>query len=161
MPCFDIVSRVEMSEVDNALGNVAREMETRYDFKGAKCSVERREGELVLLADDDLKLRQLQEMLQGHLARRGVEVGALDYQAVEKAAGCSVRRVARLRNGVDKEASKRIMKAVKDSKLKVKASLRGDEIRVEGKKRDDLQATIELVKELPLDIPLQYVNFRD
>lgn len=161
MPCFDIVSRVEMSEVDNALGNVAREMETRYDFKGANCSIERQGGELVLLADDELKLRQLQEMLQGHLARRGVEVGALDYRAVEKAAGRSVRRHARLRNGVDKEASKRIMKAVKDSKWKVKASLRGDEIRVEGKKRDDLQAVIELVKELPLDIPLQYVNFRD
>ena len=161
MACFDIVSRVEMSEVDNALGNVAREMEQRYDFKGARCSVERRDAELVLLADDELKLRQLREMLQGHLARRGIEVGALAYKDFERAAGRSVRQIAGLRNGVDRETSKAIMSAVKSSKLKVKASLRGDEIRVEGKKRDDLQQVIALIKELPLELPLQYVNFRD
>lgn len=161
MPSFDIVSRVELSEVDNALGNVVREITQRYDFKGAKCSIERRENELVLLADDELKLRQLREILQGHLARRGVEVGAVDYRNFERAAGRSVRQHAVLRQGVDRETGKKIMDGIKSGKLKVKASVRGEEIRVEGKKRDDLQDVIALVKEMPLELPLQYVNFRD
>lgn len=161
MPSFDIVSRVELSEVDNALSNVAREITQRYDFKGAKCSIERRESELVLLADDELKLRQLREMLQGHLARRGIEVGALDYRNFERAAGQSVRQHAALRQGVDRETGKKIMAGIKSGKLKVKASARGEEIRVEGKKRDDLQNVIEMVKEMSLELPLQYVNFRD
>ena len=161
MPCFDIVSRVEMSEVDNALANVAREMAQRYDFKGARCSVERRDGELVLLADDELKLKQLREMLQGHLARRGIEAGALDYKPFERAAGRSVRQIAGLRTGIDKQTGKTVMNAVKASKLKVKASLRGDELRIEGKQRDDLQQVMELVQELALERPLQYVNLRD
>ena len=161
MPSFDIVSRVELSEVDNALGNVDREIAQRYDFKGAKCSIERRESELVLLADDELKLRQLREILQGHLSRRGVEVGALDYRSLERAAGQSVRQHAALRQGVDRDTSKKIMAEIKASKLKVKASVRGEEIRVEGKKRDDLQDVIAMIKEMSLELPLQYVNFRD
>lgn len=161
MASFDIVSRVDLSEVDNALGNLAREMTQRYDFKGSHCSVERRDGELVLLADDELKLRQLREMLQGHLARRGIEVGVLSYRNSEYAAGRSVRQTAMLRQGVDRETSKAIMAGVKNAKLKVRASLRGDEIRVEGKKRDDLQQVIALVKEMSLELPLQYVNLRD
>lgn len=161
MASFDIVSRVDLAEVDNALGNVARELAQRYDFKGSHCTVERRDAELVLLADDDLKLRQLREILQGHLARRGVEVGALSYRNPEYAAGRSMRQTALLRQGVDRETSKSIMGCIKSAKLKVKVSLRGDEIRVEGKKRDELQQVITLVKEMSLELPLQYVNQRD
>ncbi|MDO9125433.1 MAG: YajQ family cyclic di-GMP-binding protein, partial [Parvibaculum sp.] len=138
MPSFDIVSKTDFAEIDNALQNVAREIGQRYDFKGSHCSVERKDQELTILADDDLKLKQMHELLQGHLARRNVEAGVLDYKEPEKAAGQSVRQKVAIREGLDKELAKRIVKDIKGSGLKVQVAIQGDELRVSGKKRDDL-----------------------
>lgn len=161
MPTFDIVSKTDLAEVENALNNMRREMDQRYDFKGSNCTIENNDGTLTLHADDDLKLRQMHELLQGHLTRRKIDAGVLEYKEPEKAAGQAVRQTALIREGVDREMARKITKAVKGSKLKVQASVQGDEVRISGKKRDDLQAVIALVKGLNLDMPLQYVNFRD
>ena len=161
MPSFDIVSKTDLAEVDNALANMVREMSQRYDFKGSSSKIERKELEIVINADDDLKLKQMHELLQGHLARRKIDAGLLDYKPVDKAAGQAVRQTAIIRQGVDKELAKRIVKEVKTKKFKVQVAIQGDELRVTGKKRDDLQAVIEYIKGLSIDLPLQYVNFRD
>ena len=161
MPSFDIVSETEMPEVDNALNAMKREMDQRFDFKGAKCSIEREGEVLTILADDDLKLRQMHELLKGHLTRRKVDAGALEFKAQEKAAGQSVRQQVVVRQGVPQDLAKKIVKAVKGSKLKVQVAIQGDQLRVTGKKRDDLQDAIAMVKDMKLDLPLQYVNFRD
>jgi uncharacterized protein YajQ (UPF0234 family) len=161
MPSFDIVSKLDLAEVDNALAGLAREISTRFDFKESKSSVKRAEGALTILADDELKLRQVQELLRMHMVRRKVDPGALDFKDPEKAAGQSVRQTVALRQGIEQELGKRIVRAIKDSKLKVQTAIQGDELRVSGKKRDDLQDAIELVRGLKLDQPLQYVNFRD
>ena len=161
MPSFDIVSETEMPEVDNALNAMKREMDQRFDFKGAKCSIEREGETLTILADDDLKLRQMHELLKGHLTRRKVDAGALEFKKEEKAAGQSVRQQVVVRQGVPQDLAKKIVKAVKGSKLKVQVAIQGDQLRVTGKKRDDLQDAIAMVKDMKLDLPLQYVNFRD
>jgi uncharacterized protein YajQ (UPF0234 family) len=161
MPSFDIVSRLDLAEVDNALAGLSREISTRFDFKGSQSKVTREEGALVILADDELKLRQIQELLKVHLTRRKVDAGALDFKPPEKAAGQTLRQNVALRQGIDQELAKRIARSVKDSKLKVQAAIQGDELRISGKKRDDLQAAIALIRGLKIDQPLQYVNFRD
>ena len=161
MPSFDIVSETEMPEVDNALNAMKREMDQRFDFKGAKCSIEREGETLTILADDDLKLRQMHELLKGHLTRRKVDAGALEFKKEEKAAGQSVRQQVVVRQGVPQDLAKKIVKAVKGSKLKVQVAIQGDQLRVTGKQRDDLQDAIAMVKDMKLDLPLQYVNFRD
>ncbi len=161
MPSFDIVSKTDLSEVANAIANMEREMEQRYDFKGSNCRIERSDAEITLNADDDLKLRQMREMLQGHLARRKVDAGALDYQAEESGAGQSVRQKAIVRQGIDRDLAKKLVKELKGTKLKVQVAIQGDELRVTGKKRDDLQAAITHVKGLKNDVPLQFVNMRD
>jgi uncharacterized protein YajQ (UPF0234 family) len=161
VPSFDIVSQVEMSEVDNALQNMAREIGQRYDFKGSNCRAERKESDIVIHADDDLKLKQMHELLQTHLARRKIEPGVLEYNKAEKAAGQSVRQTVTVKTGVGKELAKRLVKDIKDAKLKVQVAIQGDELRVSGKRRDDLQTAIAHLKELGIEQPLQFVNFRD
>ena len=161
MPSFDVVSKTDLAEIDNALANMIREMSQRYDFKGSQSRIERKEAEITISADDELKLKQMHELLQGHLARRKIEPGVLDYKTVEKAAGQAVRQKALIRQGIDRELAKRIVKEVKDGKFKVQVTVQGDELRVSGKKRDDLQAVIQHVKGLSVELPLQYVNFRD
>ena len=161
MPSFDIVSKLDLAEVDNALAGLVREISTRFDFKDSKSSVKRAEGALTILADDELKLRQVQELLRMHMVRRKVDPGALDFKDPEKATGQSVRQTVVLRQGIDQELGKRVVRAIKDSKLKVQTAIQGDELRVSGKKRDDLQDAIALVRGLKLEQPLQYVNFRD
>ncbi|HET8729390.1 MAG TPA: YajQ family cyclic di-GMP-binding protein [Alphaproteobacteria bacterium] len=161
MPSFDIVSKTEIPEVDNALNSVSREIAQRFDFKGSKCSVERKEDEIAILADDDLKLKQMHELLKVHLTRRKVDAGALEFKPPEKASGNTLRQTVVIRQGIDKDLAKKLVKAIKDSKIKVQAAIQGDELRVSGKKIDDLQATIALVKGLNIEQPLQYVNFRD
>ena len=161
MPSFDIVSKTDLAEVDNALANMAREMSQRYDFKGSQSKVERKEGEVTLFADDELKLKQMHELLQGHFARRKIDAGVIDYKPLEKATGQSVRQKALIKQGVDRDLAKRLVKEVKDGKFKVQISVQGDELRVTGKKRDDLQAVIQHIKGLGIEQPLQYVNFRD
>jgi len=161
MPSFDIVSRLDLAEVDNALAGLAREIATRFDFKGAKSSVARQEGALVILADDELKLKQMHELLKVHLTRRKVDAGVLDFKPPEKAAGQSLRQQVALRQGIDAALARQIVREVKDSKLKVQAAIQGEELRITGKKRDDLQAAIALIRGLKIEQPLQYVNFRE
>jgi cyclic-di-GMP-binding protein len=161
MPSFDIVSRVDLSEVDNAIAGITREITTRFDFKGSKCAVERNEGEITLVADDDLKLKQMHELLKVHLTRRKVEPGALDYKAPEKAAGNTVRQAIALKQGIGADLTRQLVREIKDSKLKVQAAVQGGELRVSGKKRDDLQSAITLIRGMKIEQPLQYINFRE
>jgi uncharacterized protein YajQ (UPF0234 family) len=161
MPSFDIVSRTDLAEVDNAMRNVTREIGTRYDFKSSNCSIERNEAVLTLKADNDYKLEQMQVMLRGHLAQRKVEAGALDFAKPEKAAGESVRQTVTVKQGIERELAQKIVKEIKAAKLKVQAAIQGDELRVSGKKRDDLQTAIAAIKGLKIEHPLQFVNFRD
>ncbi len=161
MPSFDIVSKTDLAEVDNALDNIVREIDTRFDFKGSKCSITRKDETLTLLADDALKLTQMHELLKTHLTRRKVDAAALDYKDPEKASGDTLRQTIIVRQGVEKDLAKKLVKELKDSKLKVQVSIQGDSLRVTGKKRDDLQEAIQFVRGLKVDMPLQYENFRD
>jgi uncharacterized protein YajQ (UPF0234 family) len=161
MPSFDIVSRIDLAEVDNALAGMTREIGTRFDFKGSRCRINRQEGVLTILADDELKLKQMHELLKVHLTRRKVEPAALDYKTPEKASGNTLRQTIVLRQGVDATLARQLIREFKDTKLKVQVSVQGDELRVTGKKRDDLQATIAVARGLKIEQPLQYVNFRE
>jgi len=161
MPSFDIVSKTDMQEVDNAVNSVIREIANRYDFKGTKSAVERKEEEIIIIGDDDYKLKAIAEMLKVHFTKRKIEPTALDFGTPEKAAGNTLRQVVKVKQGIEQEIAKKIVKDIKDSKMKVQASIKGDELRVQGAKRDDLQAAIALVKTLDLPLPLQFVNFRD
>jgi cyclic-di-GMP-binding protein len=161
MPSFDIVSRLDMAEVDNALAGLTREVGTRYDFKDSKSSITRQEGNLLILADDELKLKQLHELLKVHMTRRKVDAGALEFKPAEKASGNMQRQTVVLKQGIDRELAKRLVREIKDSAIKVQASVQGEELRVSGKKRDDLQAAITVLRGLKVEQPLQYVNFRD
>ena len=161
MPSFDIVSRTDLNEVDNAVQGAMREISTRYDFKGSQCSIERSDTTLVIKADDDLKLKQVQELLRGYLARRKVDAGAFEFGRPEKASGNTLRQEVSIKQGIESDLARQIIKSIKGSKLKVQVAIQGDELRVSGKKRDDLQAAISLIKELKIGQPLQYVNFRD
>jgi cyclic-di-GMP-binding protein len=161
MPSFDIVSRIDIAEVENALAGMTREIGTRFDFKGSKCTIKRQEGVLTILADDELKLKQMHELLKVHLTRRKVEPAALDYKTPEKASGNTLRQTIVLRQGVDATLARQLIREFKDTKLKVQVSVQGDELRVTGKKRDDLQAAIAVARGLKIEQPLQYVNFRE
>ena len=161
MPSFDIVSRTEIPEVDNAIQGAMREIGTRFDFKGSKCSIERNDETVLINADDEMKLKQVQELLRGYLAKRKVEHGAFDFGKPEQASGNALRQTVTIKQGVDRELAQKLVKSVKSAKMKVQVAIQGDELRVSGKKRDDLQSVIELVKEMKLEQPLQYVNFRD
>ncbi len=161
MPSFDIVSRADMQEVDNAVNGVQREIDQRYDFKGTNCSVERKEQDITVLADDDYKLKAIQDMIKVHATRRQLDPKSFEFTKAEKASGNTLRQVIKVRQGIDQDNAKKIVKAIKDSKMKVQASIRGEEVRIDGKKRDDLQEAIGLLKEMQIDLALQYVNFRD
>ncbi|HEX2582259.1 MAG TPA: YajQ family cyclic di-GMP-binding protein [Dongiaceae bacterium] len=161
MPSFDIVSKTELPEIDNALQGVQREIATRFDFKGAHCTIERKENVITINADDDLKLKQVQELLRGYVARRKLDPTCLDFKEPDKASGNSRRQEVHVKQGIEQKVAKEIIKAIKDAKLKVQASIQGDELRVTGKKRDDLQEAIALVRGLKIEQPLQYLNFRD
>ena len=161
MPTFDIVSKTDVHEVDNAIDGIRREVAQRFDFKGSKCTIERTDDAMTIMADDDMKLKQMQELLRTYITRRKLDAGALDFKPAEKASGNMVRQVIAIRQGVDRELAKRIVKEIKDSKLKVQASVQGDELRVTGKKIDDLQAAITQIKGMKIEQPLQYLNFRD
>lgn len=161
MASFDIVSETEMSEVDNALQMMTREIAQRYDFKGSKASIERDDETLTLIADDDYKLSAMHDLLKVHFTRRKVDPQVLDYKDKEAASGNTIRQKIIIRQGIDQETAKKITKEIKASKMKVQASIQGDTIRITGKKRDDLQEAIAMVKGLKTELPLQYINFRD
>ena len=137
MPSFDIVSEANLSEVDNALQNLTREISVRYDFKGSKSKCEHSDGVITIFADDGLKLKQMQEILRGNLHKRGIEPGQLDFQREEPAAGMSVRQKVLIKQGIEKELAKKIVKQIKSEKMKVQVAIQGEELRVSGKKRDD------------------------
>ena len=162
MPSFDIVSKTDLSEVENAVQGVVREIGTRFDFKGAKvCSIERKEEIITVNADDDLKLKQMQELLKVYITRRKLDAGALEFKDPQKATGNSLRQEVIIKQGIDQTLAKKIVKEIKDSKMKVQVSIQGDELRVTGKKKDELQEAIAFVRGLKNEQPLQFVNFRD
>ena len=161
MPSFDVVSEVDFAEVQNAVQNVTREIATRYDFKGSRSAVSADDGAIKIEADDELKLKQMQEILRGHLHKRGIEPGQLDYGKTEPASGMAVRQVVSVKEGIDRDMARKVVKAIKGAKMKVQVAIQGEELRVSGKKRDDLQAAIAFIKELGLEQPVQFKNFRD
>jgi uncharacterized protein YajQ (UPF0234 family) len=161
MPSFDIVSELNTVELRNAVDQANKEIGTRFDFKGSDSRVELADKALTLFADDEFKLKQVADVLTAKLAKRGVDVRALEYKDPEKISGNKQKQPVVARTGVDQERAKKIVKLLKDSKLKVQASIQGDAVRVSGAKRDDLQAAIALVKKAITDYPLQYENFRD
>ena len=161
MPSFDIVSEVNQVEVRNAVDQTNKEVSTRFDFKGSDARVEQKENVLTLFADDDFKLSQVTDILTGKLTKRGVDIRSLKYGDVEKISGNKVKQAVTVREGVEQELAKKVVRTLKDSKLKVQASIQGDAVRVSGTKRDELQNAIALVKKSIADFPLQYQNFRD
>lgn len=161
MPSLDVVSKTNIAEVDNALNGIAREVKQRFDLKGRMCSIERSGNTLTITADNNMLLRQMHDLLFTYFARRGVDSRVLDFKSPQKATKDSLRQEVLIRQGIDQALGKQIIKMVKGSKLKVQATIQGDELRISGKKRDDLQLTIESIKEMKVTLPLQYVNFRD
>ena len=161
MPSFDIVSQVNQVELRNALDQANKEISTRFDFKGSDARVEHKDKELTLYADNDFKLKQVTDVLTAKLSRRGVDVRALKFGNVEKVSGDKVKQIATLRDGIEQELAKKIVRELKDSKLKVQASIQGDAVRVSGAKKDELQSAIALVKKAVTEVPVQFGNFRD
>jgi uncharacterized protein YajQ (UPF0234 family) len=161
MPSFDIVSQVDQQEVRNALDQCNREISNRFDFKGSDARVEQNEYVLSAYADDEFKLRQLSDVLNGKLTKRGIDIRCLQKGPIEKVSGNKVKQTITIKVGVETELAKKIVKMIKDNKLKVQASIQGDAVRVSGAKKDTLQEAIHLVKRSVADFPLQIVNFRE
>src|SRR5215831_8950006 len=159
---FDIVSKVDMQEVDNALNQARKEIVQRYDFKGSKTSIDlkQKELEIILISDDDFKMKAVVDILQSKFVKRNVPLKALAYGPVEPSAGGTVRRAIKLQNGIDKENAKLITKMIKDSKLRVQAQIMEDQVRVTGKSKDDLQSAITLIRDADLKFAVQFVNYR-
>ncbi|MEH7444475.1 YajQ family cyclic di-GMP-binding protein [Heyndrickxia sp. MSNUG] len=157
---FDIVSKVEMTEVTNAITIAMKEIQTRYDFKGSKSDISLDKEELVLVSDDEFKLDQLKDVLFSKMIKRGIPVKNLDYGKVERASGGTVRQRAKLVQGIDKENAKKINTIIKNSGVKVKSQVQDDQVRVTGKNRDDLQKIIAAVREADLTVDVQFVNYR-
>ncbi|HET7634655.1 MAG TPA: YajQ family cyclic di-GMP-binding protein [Burkholderiales bacterium] len=161
MPSFDIVSEVNQVEVHNAVDQSNKEITNRFDFKGSDARVEQGQNLLTAYADDEFKLGQVRDVLTGKLAKRGIDIRCLDPGTIEKISGNKVKQEIKVREGVDTDLGKKIVKLVKDSKLKVQASIQGNAVRISGAKKDTLQDTIALVRKTVADFPLQYKNFRD
>lgn len=163
MPSFDIVSRVDMQEMDNAVNQVKKEIGTRFDFRGSKTQIDldRKDAKINVLTEDDMKLRSIRDMLIAKAIRRSIEAEALHFGASEKAGGDMIRQTITITNGIDVETARKVVKLVKDTKLKVQAAIQGDEVRITGKQRDDLQQVISMLKEADVGVPLQFVNYRE
>jgi cyclic-di-GMP-binding protein len=163
MPSFDIVSEVNVQEVKNAIDQVDRERTQRYDFKGATTSIEWKDKEsmIVLVASDDMRLKALQQLLKEKLAKRGVPLQLAEYKEPEKAGGDTLRQEVVIKQGLSGDELKRLTKQIKEKKMKVTAQIQGEQLRVSGKKRDDLQEVIALMRTLNADLALQFINFRD
>lgn len=157
---FDVVSKTDMQEVANAINQAQKELAQRFDFKGSKSSIELAAEEIVLISDDEGKLRSVKDILETKLVKRGVALKALDYQKLEPAQSGTVRQRAKIVQGIETEKAKAIVKAIKDAKLKVQASIQSDQVRVVGRSKDDLQKAIALVKGNDFGIPLQFTNYR-
>ena len=161
MPSFDIVSRVDFQEIDNAIANALREITNRYDFKGSNTTLERSEKVITIVTDDDLKLSQVNDILISHFVRRKLDPLALGKKEKEKAGGDRIRQTISLVEGIEQDVAKKITSEIKSSKLKVQAKINGNELRIDGKKRDDLQSAMQLIEDLQVGIPVQFINFRD
>ena len=161
MPSFDVTSEVNKVELKNAVEQSNKEIQNRFDFKGSDARIEQAELTLTVYADDDFKLKQVMDVFTGKCAKRGVDVRALAPKDVEKISGNKVKQVVEVKNGIETEKSKSLVKLLKDSKMKVQASIQGPAVRVSGAKKDDLQAAIQLLRKSVTDIPLQFGNFRD
>ena len=161
MPSFDTVCEPNMVEVRNAVDNTAKEIGTRFDFKGTSAGIEIKEKEITLFGDAEFQLGQVEDILTNKLAKRNVDVRFLDKGKVEKIGGDRVKQVVKVRSGIESEQAKRVQKLVKDSKLKLQASIQGDAVRISGAKRDDLQAAMALIRKEISDLPLSFDNFRD
>lgn len=161
MPSFDVVSEADMIEVKNAVEQTNKEITTRFDFKGSSAKVEQKEAELTAFADSDFQLSQVRDVLINKMSKRKVDVRFLDEGKVEKIGGDKVKQVIKVKNGIETEDAKKIVKVIKDSKMKVQASIQGESVRVTGAKRDDLQAAMQMLRKDVPDMPLEFNNFRD
>ncbi len=161
MPSFDIVSEVDKQEVKNAVEQTNKEVSTRFDFKGSDARVEQTEYQLTVHADDDFKLGQVIDILNAKLIKRGIDIKCLTLGNIEKVSGNKVKQSVVVETGIATELAKKIVKQLKDSKLKIQASIQGDAVRVSGAKRDTLQAAIQQIRQSTTDFPLQFQNFRD
>ncbi len=161
MPSFDVVSEANQIEVKNAVDQANKEITTRFDFKGSDARVDQKERELTAYADSEFQLGQVRDVLTNKMTKRSVDVRFLDLGKIEKIGGDKVKQVIKVKNGIESDAAKKIQRIIKDSKIKVQASIQGDSLRVQGAKRDDLQAIIALLKKEVTDLPLEFNNFRD
>ncbi len=160
MPSFDVVSEVDLHELSNAVDQANREVETRFDFKGSDARFELSGEEITLSAENEFQLQQMMDILRNKMVKRGVDIGCLEIGEAE-ASGRRAQQKVTVRQGVDKDTARKIVKLIKDMKLKVQAAIQGDQVRVTGKKRDDLQKVMAMLREQKLGLPLQFTNFRD
>ena len=161
MPSFDVVSSPDIQEIDNAINNTKREVDNRFDFKNTNSTIEQNDFSITIETTDNTKLTQFNDILKNNIVRRKIDPKFIHLKSTETASGNRVRQFIDILNGISKEDSKKITNLVKSSKAKVQASINGDEVRITGKKRDDLQSMIELLKSSDIKIPLQFQNFRD
>ena len=161
MPSFDVVSEANLVEVKNAVDQAGKEIATRFDFKGSAARIEQKERELSAYADSDFQLNQVRDVLTNKLVKRNVDVRFLDIGKIEKIGGDKVKQVIKIKNGIESDAAKKIVRIIKDSKIKVQASIQGEAVRITGPKRDDLQAAMALLRKEVAELPLEFNNFRD
>ena len=161
MPSFDVISKINYQEFDNALANCLREISNRFDFKGLNISIERKDKTITTLAPDNLKLKQVNELLQTHLIRRKVDPRILSIKNSENATGGTIRQISELKEGISQENAKKIITHIKSLKLKIQIKIQGEELRADGKKRDDLQEAIAAIKTIDIGLPIEFVNFRE
>lgn len=157
---FDVVSQVDMQEVDNAVNQTVKEISQRYDFKNSKSTIELDGEDIKIIADDDYKLGAVVDILQSKILKRGIDLKSLDYGKAEDASGGTVKQIVKIKQGISKERAKDVVAAIKDSKIKVQAQIMDDQVRVTGKNKDDLQQVIQMLKAGDFDVPLQFTNFR-
>ena len=161
MPSFDVISKINNQEFDNALTNCLREIGNRYDFKGLQITIERKDKTITTTAPDELKLKQVNELLQTHLVRRKVDPRVTEVKSSEGASGGSIRQVSALKDGISQENAKKVIADIKKLKLKIQIKIQGEELRVDGKKKDDLQEAMNAIKSIDIGLPIEFVNFRD
>ncbi|MFZ1180693.1 MAG: YajQ family cyclic di-GMP-binding protein [Herbaspirillum sp.] len=161
MPSFDTVSEASLVEVRNAVDQANKEISARFDFKGSDARIEQKEGDLTVYADSEFQLGQARDVLTGKMSKRKVDLRFLDHDKIEKIGGDKVKQIIKVKNGIGSEDAKKIVRVIKDSKMKVQASIQGDAVRVTGAKRDDLQAAMAMLRKEIADLPLEFNNFRD
>ncbi len=161
MPSFDVISKINHQEFDNAISNCLREISNRFDFKGLHISIDRKDKLIITIAPDELKLRQVNELLQTHLIRRKIDPRVVNMKSSESASGGSIRQISELKEGISQENAKKVIADIKKLKLKIQIKIQGDELRVDGKKKDDLQEAIGAIKSIDIGLPIEFVNFRD